>query len=95
MAAGAHARRGARAAGSGTAPRSTAPLTGAAPWSTAPAARWCRLGGGWCGVRLEDVQEGPVEGSEGAEEAVSAFVEEVEEGGRWVHLDPCARHVDT
>tara|TARA_B100000795_G_scaffold31452_1_gene20735 strand:- start:260 stop:400 length:141 start_codon:yes stop_codon:yes gene_type:complete len=46
-------------------------------------------------VRLEDVQEGPVEGSEGAEEAVSAFVEEVEEGGRWVHLDPCARHVDT
>ena len=45
--------------------------------------------------RLEDVQEGPVEGSEGAEEAVSAFVEEVEEGGRWVHLDPCARHVDT
>ena len=45
--------------------------------------------------RLEDDQESQVEGAEGAEEAASAFVEEVEEGGRWVHLDPCARHVDT
>ena len=35
-----------------------------------------------------------MEGAEGAEEAVPAFAEEGEEGGRWVHLDPCEAAVD-
>jgi hypothetical protein len=42
----------------------------------------------------QESQVAGVEGAEGVEEAVSAFVEEAEEGGRWVHLDPRARHVD-